>query len=704
MKTITPEMDAHLAGALTSLCTCWKITRQDGVVLGFTDHDQKLTIDGVTYVASSGFMRSAISNSGDTSVDNLEATGFLDDDTISEQDLMNHAYDYADVEVFSCNWLDLTQGIIRLRAGKFGESVRGSSGLFKVQLRGLLQLLEQTVGRTIVPECDTDLGNPVTCTVKLIPDERIANAFYNVGDRIIFPVNGVGRAIRAPLLNPSFEEAESSTIFGWSLTNAIASNLPPYLAPDGTGYLKPTGSPNTGSAFQEVSFIGDATTLDSVKVKQYQIAAGWEARIVVEILDINGDPDTTINGSWLATTVGVWTQRTLDCGDADITVHGYTIKIEWRPTPPTTPTGPAQVLFDNVEVVTNAVEEPPALYNPSFELDFADIGSVSHWGGGVGPTRRIGNINLQPQNGQAYLRLSPFAGTTQVVLIADTPGMTTAEVDAGGVEAQIRGWAGAEEWGYEYRVTLKFFSVTTPGNQTNENDDLISSITTGYIEARPERLFVPFTLRGEIPPLTRSIRVELEGVPGSRQGSTQQKVVFDNLFLDMFSADFEENRFDDYGGLEFEATVAGFTADTAPTFDQDLGDTTVDGEVTWQAVAPAFTFLGEVQTVADHTHFTISGAESAPDNWFQFGVVFFLTGRNANRAIEVNLNTQSTGAIETALPLLWPPEVGDLIRISAGCDKSPEMCFGKFNNILNYQGFPNVPGTDEYFTIGGLGT
>ena len=37
---------------------------------------------------------------------------------------------------------------------------------------------------------------------------------------------------------------------------------------------------------------------------------------------------------------------------------------------------------------------------------------------------------------------------------------------------------------------------------------------------------------------------------------------------------------------------------------------------------------------------------------------------------------------------------GDRVRITAGCDKRMETCRYKFNNLLNFQGFPDIPGED----------
>ena len=44
MKTIATDLAVHLTGEVTTLATCWKITRRDGVILGFTDHIRDLEI------------------------------------------------------------------------------------------------------------------------------------------------------------------------------------------------------------------------------------------------------------------------------------------------------------------------------------------------------------------------------------------------------------------------------------------------------------------------------------------------------------------------------------------------------------------------------------------------------------------------------------------------------------------------------------
>ena len=56
MKSVSGALATHLAGAVTTLATCWRVTRTDGAVFGFTDHDRDLVVSSVTYAAASGAM------------------------------------------------------------------------------------------------------------------------------------------------------------------------------------------------------------------------------------------------------------------------------------------------------------------------------------------------------------------------------------------------------------------------------------------------------------------------------------------------------------------------------------------------------------------------------------------------------------------------------------------------------------------------
>lgn len=186
MKPASSALAAHLDGEVTTLATCWRLQRQDGWVRGFTDHDQPLSIDGLTYVASTGFLPSAIKSGADLSVDNLDVDGFLDDDALKAEDLTAGRFDGAEIDIFLVNWADLTQGRLLLRRGTLGE-VKRADNRFSAEIRGVANRLQQVSGKLYSRLCRTDLGS-AECTVALesLTDELVVSAVA-AGDTFSVP-------------------------------------------------------------------------------------------------------------------------------------------------------------------------------------------------------------------------------------------------------------------------------------------------------------------------------------------------------------------------------------------------------------------------------------------------------------------------------------------------------------------------------------
>ncbi len=157
MKTISPDLQAHLDGGATTLCNCWRLTRADGLVMGFTDHDRDLVFDGVTYEAAAGFTASALESSSGLAVDNLDILGALVSERLSESDLSAGLFDDAEIEIRRVNWNAPEQRVL-LRKGNLGEVSRGAAG-FTAELRGLAHRLNQPTGRLYQYACGADLGD-----------------------------------------------------------------------------------------------------------------------------------------------------------------------------------------------------------------------------------------------------------------------------------------------------------------------------------------------------------------------------------------------------------------------------------------------------------------------------------------------------------------------------------------------------------------
>ena len=164
MRSASAGMIAHLGQDTTTLAWCWKVTRRDDQVFGFTTHDRDLLIGGVTFQAATGFAASAAQARAGASVDNLEVAGMLDSSAIDEADLLAGLWDNAAVEVTIVNWADTTQSVI-VQTGRIGN-VSMQGGSFSAEMRSLTQTLQQTVGRTMTRRCDADLGD-ARCGVTL---------------------------------------------------------------------------------------------------------------------------------------------------------------------------------------------------------------------------------------------------------------------------------------------------------------------------------------------------------------------------------------------------------------------------------------------------------------------------------------------------------------------------------------------------------
>ncbi len=158
MKNISSALALHLAGEVTTLTTCWKLTRRDGEFFCFTDHDREIEFDGLTYQAETGFTPSAISSTSSLSVDNLDVEGMLSSDSIREADILAGLYDFAEIEIFVLNYNDTSQGTLKLRRGWLGE-VSLQKKQFVAEVRGLTQLLNQTVGELFSPSCRATFGD-----------------------------------------------------------------------------------------------------------------------------------------------------------------------------------------------------------------------------------------------------------------------------------------------------------------------------------------------------------------------------------------------------------------------------------------------------------------------------------------------------------------------------------------------------------------
>lgn len=101
--------------------------------------------------------------------------------------------------------------------------------------------------------------------------------------------------------------------------------------------------------------------------------------------------------------------------------------------------------------------------------------------------------------------------------------------------------------------------------------------------------------------------------------------------------------------------------------------------------------------VTDARLFAVSFSGTLANDHFNRGTVTFTSGAlQGCRPVEVFDFAGGVGAGSVALWLPMPeaPQVGDTLTLKRGCGKTRPDCMA-YSNIVNFRGFPDVPGSDQ---------
>jgi len=152
------------SGGAMTLARCWRLTRSDGVVMGFTDHDRDLSFDGVTYLAGTGLEAADMQAELGFAISGGEASGALSSPGITEADIASGRYDGALITLYLVDWSTPENRIV-LESGAIGE-IRRMGKAFAAEIRSLTYRLDEERGRLFRLGCSADLGD-AHCTIAL---------------------------------------------------------------------------------------------------------------------------------------------------------------------------------------------------------------------------------------------------------------------------------------------------------------------------------------------------------------------------------------------------------------------------------------------------------------------------------------------------------------------------------------------------------
>ena len=101
-----------------------------------------------------------------------------------------------------------------------------------------------------------------------------------------------------------------------------------------------------------------------------------------------------------------------------------------------------------------------------------------------------------------------------------------------------------------------------------------------------------------------------------------------------------------------------------------------------------------VRAAPDKVYDALATAEGL-DGWFTAGKLIFASGANAGLGVEVKSHRKGA----TVTLVLWQPmpepiAADDTFTVKAGCDKRFATCRDRFNNAVNFRGFPHIPRQD----------
>lgn len=112
--------------------------------------------------------------------------------------------------------------------------------------------------------------------------------------------------------------------------------------------------------------------------------------------------------------------------------------------------------------------------------------------------------------------------------------------------------------------------------------------------------------------------------------------------------------------------------------------------------APGYATERAVEQVEGAQRYTFGALDGFDFGWFQRGRVSVLSGaaRGLSGLVKRDRFLDGLRVVELWQPIAASVVPGDIIRLEAGCDKRFETCRLKFDNALNFRGFPDIPGED----------
>lgn len=121
-----------------------------------------------------------------------------------------------------------------------------------------------------------------------------------------------------------------------------------------------------------------------------------------------------------------------------------------------------------------------------------------------------------------------------------------------------------------------------------------------------------------------------------------------------------------------------------------------DGRCRFDLSQPGYRAERVIEGIAEGRVLSFAPDPGFDEGWFAHGRLDVLDGAGKGLAGAIRSDRMAGGRrrIELWEGLCADVAPGDRVRLTAGCDRRAETCRLKFNNFINFRGFPHLPGED----------
>ena len=691
---ISPALLAHFQQKAMTVAILFEIKKNNGQWVRATNHDKDLFVNGKRYNHKIPFKTSNIEKSTDLTKDNASVQLGIYGDFVKVSEVESGAFINAPFRIILVNWKNIDDGQLILHSGNV-KSISYNSNNYYINLQtgGVTSKLNETKLRKLTKTCNAEFGDH-RCGIKLFPwNTWEQGKIYIVGDRVMYGSNETN----VPITNATFSDdgivSGNINISGWSFASDCVFNTV-----DDGGVIVLKGETfnegNLGYVYQKVT-LPTFTPRDSMKfiveAKSDDILKSERIKLQITLFNADGFEIGETESDWfllkseydvfevglflLPNAVSAQISFALRSNDGFLTakvkrtkatiIDGTSTLTQYK-LAKIFPTDGSNVLSPALHKLQANNDATVNIFNHDFSYDVPKsltINELTGW-----------------DNSEFIAIAATHAGhtsptSTNFVISEDTGVNPVNESISQSFEIEGRD------------VIVVETTALLPLNDSNSKLSLDVEYYTDLTTYASKETF-------DVTPTQQDVWEKVSKLAHVPDGATRARLVYyfknnngtkcdiaiDTVIAKIFYLNF---------GSEFDPVEARSL--TAPdTF--DIGT----NALFWQLQPQVFGYFDIISPNAlnDSVHIQLDNVLNKSITDMYNGLVIVISGPNAGQSFRIVGLDNVNSLVELSNKMLYPPQAGDVVYITYGCNKNIVTCVQR-NNPINFRGVPFLPTEDE---------